>query len=512
MPVGKGDLLPAQAPADHNETPIEHAQPDVVDQRIFARIPWIIVGLILAPLLVRTYADPDLWGHVRFGLDMLATHTLPRIDPYSFTQDIPWVNHEWLSELIMGAAYRSAGPIGLVVLKTMLLVAFAALMVDAYASASLFVAAPALFLVAWGTASLTGTLRPQLWTMLGVALICRVLMAPPRPWWLVALPLLFAAWVNLHGGWIVGAGLLAVWTCVQMWRSHAPRALIAAVAISSALATLINPYGWHMWTFLAGTVRMSRDIREWRPLLTLPVLDWMPWLLAVLGVSVCAVSKPRPPLERLAMIAMLAYAALRVARMAPLCVIAAVLLMRPSVLASRVNVPLRFNPLSRTAVRGLALALLALALLSGAVVTRVAGCIPIAGDWSADLVAGQALADAKPRGSMVTWFDWGEYALWHLGPELRVSMDGRRETVYSDVVLANHFALYDGTPEGIAYLERLSPDYVWLPASKTRVRDWLGTHGYRLDVNSAQSFVAVHADRPMVVVREGPISACFPGS
>ena len=65
--------------------------------------------LILAPAIVLTRADPDLWGHLRFGLDMLSQHTLPSVDVYSFTQDVPWINHEWLSELIMGVAYRIGG-------------------------------------------------------------------------------------------------------------------------------------------------------------------------------------------------------------------------------------------------------------------------------------------------------------------------------------------------------------------------------------------------------------------
>ena len=481
-------------------------------QRVVTSGPWIVVALMALPIMVRTVADPDLWGHTRFGLDMLATYTLPRDDPYSFTQDVPWINHEWLSELVMGGAYRAGGSIGLVVLKAALVAAFFAVVVGAYAGASLFVAAPAFFLVAWGTAYLTSTLRPQLWTLIGVALICRLLMTAPRPWWLGALPLLFAVWVNLHGGWIVGAGLLVVWTSVQMCRSRAPRTLIAGVALLSALATLVNPYGWQMWAFLAGTVRMSRDIAEWRPLLTLPVLDWAPWLLVVIGVSLCSISKPRPPLERLAMVAMLAYAAFRVARTAPLCVVAAVVLMRPSVLATRFNVPLTVDPPSRSALRGLAVALLALAVISGAVMTRLARCIPIAGAWSPDLVAGQSLIDSKVRGRMVTWFDWGEYTLWHLGGGLRVSMDGRRETIYSDTVLERHFALYEGTPEGLAYLERLGPDYVWLPASTTPVRDWLAAHGYRIDVSTAQSFVAVRADRPSVSPHDGPVSSCFPGS
>ena len=38
--------------------------------------------------------------------------------------------------------------------------------------------------------------------------------------------------------------------------------------------------------------------------------------------------------------------------------------------------------------------------------------------------------DRQLRGRMVTFFDWGQYAIWHKPDALRVSMDGRRETVY----------------------------------------------------------------------------------
>jgi hypothetical protein len=41
------------------------------------------------------------------------------------------------------------------------------------------------------------------------------------------------------------------------------------------------------------------------------------------------------------------------------------------------------------------------------------------------------LRDSGARGNMAVPFDWGEYILWHLGPAVRVSIDGRRETLYS---------------------------------------------------------------------------------
>lgn len=490
---------------------MQTAASEQASHRAPAFVLWVVIGLVVAPVLVRTTADPDLWGHVRFGLDMLATHTLPSLDPYSFTQDVPWVNHEWLSELVMAIAYRIGGPTGLIVLKAALVGAFAALIVSAYVSVSPSIGAPALLLVAWGTASQTSTLRPQLWTLIGVAFTCRLLMTAPRRSWLVVLPAVFVAWVNLHGGWIVGAGLLAVWTAIQMCRRGAPRGLILAIAAASACATLINPYGWRMWEFLAGTVRMSREIREWQPLFSLPIVDWMPWLLAVAAVALSAFARPRPRVEFFAMIAMLAYASVRVSRLAPLCVVAVVLLLRPTLAASKLNRPLAIQPPTRAAFRGLMAGLLVVAVVSAAAMTRSARCIPLDGDWTADTVAGRALANPEIRGKLVTWFDWGEFALWHFGPKLRVSMDGRRETIYSDSVLAGHYALYAGTPEGLAYLERLDPDYVWLPLSHSRVREWAQTHGYRVDVTSAESFIAVRHDRPRLRVPDAPASACFPG-
>jgi hypothetical protein len=489
--------------------------PEPVDVRlpspVPAHFPVLVVALVLAPVLVSTVADPDLWGHVRFGLDMLATRSLPAADPYSFTQDVPWVNHEWLTELLMALAYTVAGPTGLVILKTALVGAFAALVFTAYRRASPLVSVPAVILALWGAASITSTLRPQLWTLIATALLSRLLLTPPRRSWLIALPILFALWVNFHGGWIVGAGMLTVWAAVELGKRGSRRGLIVAIGLVTAGATLANPYGWQMWRFLAGTVRMSREIREWQPLFTLRPPDWLPWVLALALTIASLFVRPRPAIARLLVIALLAYASARVSRIAPLLVVAVVLLLQPTVCAWRINRPLPIEPSTRGATIAVVAALLVAGAASTAAVVRAARCIPMAGDWSADVVAGEALAEASPRGRLVTWFDWGEFALWHLGPQLRISIDGRRETIYSNAVLASHYQLYDGSPAGLAYLERLAPDYIWLPAAHTRVREWAASHGYRIDLETAESFVAVHNDRARVRAPARAPGRCFPG-
>ena len=68
---------------------------------------------VLMAAVAYTWADPDLWGHVLFGRDIVTNGLIPQHDPYSFTSDQPWVNHEWLSEVFMFVAYGALGTDGL---------------------------------------------------------------------------------------------------------------------------------------------------------------------------------------------------------------------------------------------------------------------------------------------------------------------------------------------------------------------------------------------------------------
>ena len=75
--------------------------------------PSFLVGAGLVLLLftasVGTPADADLWGHLTFGRDIVASGHAVQVDRYSFTSDVPWVNHEWLAEVVFFEAYRLAG-------------------------------------------------------------------------------------------------------------------------------------------------------------------------------------------------------------------------------------------------------------------------------------------------------------------------------------------------------------------------------------------------------------------
>ncbi len=50
-----------------------------------------LFALLLA-ILTYTPADPDLWGHVAFGRDIVRDARIHTLDSYSFTSDKTWVN------------------------------------------------------------------------------------------------------------------------------------------------------------------------------------------------------------------------------------------------------------------------------------------------------------------------------------------------------------------------------------------------------------------------------------
>ena len=463
------------------------------------------VRLIVWPLLLvtaaLTYADPDLWGHVRFGQDILATGTLPRVDPYSFTQDRPWVNHEWLSEVVMAFCYGLGGAVGLVGLKV-LVVGLALVLVFRHLSSSVspLFSAAGLAIVVWGAFPLTTTVRPQLWTFLGLAVLMSTLVRNRRPWWL---PFIFAVWSNLHGGWIVGLGVLWLWTVGELYENR--RLSSITLAVFATGATLLNPHGWGLWQFIAETVRLGRQgITEWQPLWVAPPSEWAVWLITV---AVTVWVKPRR-LATWLIVLMLGAASAKVNRLGPLFVEVSVMVLA----ADRAwAIPTTAGRV-RTARGAVIINAIAVGIITVAAFVRSLPhftCLPIEPQWAADPGVAQVLKGRQGR--LAVEFNWGEYAIWHLGPQIRVSIDGRRETVYSEMTLATQRSLALGRREGLEWLSVTTPEYLWFDASRVDLKKAAESHGYRVDSETAHSFLAVRRDLPVVI--RPPVDfkrVCFP--
>ena len=473
---------------------------------------WLVGGKLLALALgafvcTDAFPDPDLWGHLRFGLDTVSGH-LSRIDPYSFTQDRPWINHEWLSEAAMALAYRAGGVTGLLLLKSAVIGLALLTMASAMRSAPRTVRWWLLGLAAVAITPGAFTIRPQIWTVLAVPILWQLLNGP-RP---ILIPLLFALWTNLHGGWIVGVGIGFLWLMgrtLDLRRPDLRRAVALALGVG---ATLLNPYGWGLWRFLLSTVRVSRDITEWKPV-------WQQseptalivWSLVMLAVVIAFVRRRVSPAWSAALpILGLSFMGAMVSRLLPIFGEVAVLGLAQT---WRHGAPVETEPASVRSPRASTMLGVDLALVAAVALANLipqSRCFRVDQSWTPDRPAAAALEASGARGRLVVPFEWGEYAIWHLGPGLRVSVDGRRETVYSARVVTEQLSAAHGGDEGLRWLSRERPEYLWLalPAAD-RTASWAAQHGYRIDLRTDRSFIAVRTDLPPIRTA-APAPACFP--
>jgi hypothetical protein len=437
---------------------------------------------VVLAAVTHTSTDPDLWGNVRFGLDILRSGSVPHLDPYSFTTDRIWVNHEWLAEVVIGDAFRLGGVAGLILLKvaaagSMLLLLGWALRREGVSSPMVFDVAAAAAIVL--TFDQIRYVRPQLLSLVAFAVLLCSLTAARRgsPRALLWLPPLFAAWANLHGGWLVGGGIFALWTLASAVTGSRRHAMwCAAAGVVSLAATLLTPYGIQLWTFLRDTVGFERaDIVEWQPIYMLGWQSCLPWAataaLAISGVLMRREPLKTLPFERIVCVAVLAIASLMVARLQAFFALSVLFLLLPAI--SRAYEQAR-NRTTAT-VRGgqkrfLQVACAGVAVASLLVTTSNLTRLPIDPRWTPESGA-VAFLNAQPtERRLLLWFDWGGYALWHLAPRMRISMDGRRETVYSPGLQDRHLRFYFDAPGGASLPMDIAADYVWIPRTLPAVQ------------------------------------------
>ncbi len=276
-------------PAQPSSRALRFLLPSVRDI-VFIFLFW---SLLAGSLSNRPLADADIGWHIRTGEQILTTHSLPRTDPFSSTmQGQPWFAWEWLYDIPLGLLHQACGLNGVVWLCALLVAAiFALLLSQLLRSGTGLLLAIVLMLLAEAASAIHLYARPHIVSWL-FSLLWFVALenwdrcercehgSLPRwtPWFFPASMLL---WVNLHGGWLFGMALLGIYTVaafVERVRArkndafaairaaHQARAM-ALVWVASAVATLVNPFGWrlhaHIYRYLSDRYLMNR-IDEFR--------------------------------------------------------------------------------------------------------------------------------------------------------------------------------------------------------------------------------------------------------
>ncbi|HEY3800778.1 MAG TPA: hypothetical protein VGL58_20685 [Caulobacteraceae bacterium] len=231
-----------------------------------------IALMMTAAFSWRVFIDGDTNWHVAAGRWILAHHTVPRTDPFSYTfAGKPWVAHEWLSEVLMAGAYLIAGWSGVV-----LFIGVCAGLAYAMIAAELRLwmgPVGQVVGVALSFACLQPFLfaRPHIVAMPLLVFWCRALLkarregrAPP-----LAITPLMMLWANLHGSFIFGLAIIGPFAAEALFAEADKLKVVrewAVFGLVSLAFSLLTPRGVDelIFPFMVVGMKILPDILEWR--------------------------------------------------------------------------------------------------------------------------------------------------------------------------------------------------------------------------------------------------------
>lgn len=463
----------------------------------------LLVTISAVQVFSMPVADNDLWGHIYFGRAILESG-LPARNLYSYTAPhYPWINHEILAEVAFAWVWKRFGAAGLLLLKLLLGLATLAVMA---ATARRRTREP----LAWGAALVLAIhlmswgylIRPQLFSYLALAIEWDLLQrwASGRRQALWALPAVFALWINTHGGVVAGAGILAVF--VAFYLTQPSRRALLTVAAVSTLALLLNPYGLELLGFLAADVTRARDITEWASISLFDLSNFRFKATVLLFVAALAVRGPRPPWE-VTIVALALVATFRHERHLPLFAILVTPFLAEAfgALVARGRERIGLATLSTGARAALTAGILFLSVaparMAFAIHRDVGFGIFVSPEYF-PVHAVRFLHENGLEGNLAVPFDWGEYAIWHLYPSCRVSIDGRYTTAYPGEVIDASSAYIVGAPGAQRILDGAS---LALADRRHQTTALLEARGWRRVYEDETAAVFVRPDVPLPELR-----------
>jgi len=261
-----------------------------------------VLLILIFAMAARTPLDSDMWWHLRAGEETLRLERPVTVDTLSHTRyGERWVNHSWLSQVVLYLLYQGGGYFALgafVALLAAISILLVYLQMDGSAILRAFIL---IFTVT--VAALVWSPRPQMISLVlfGVtAYILYLYKWRSRDYLWIFIPV-FILWSNLHGGYALGLlligamiggeilnhGLFRDGDEVVGWKRIGRLVIWGMVA---GLIVVVNPNGVDMWLIPFKTVGVSvlqQFISEWaspdfHQLVQQPFL----WLLfATLGIA-----------------------------------------------------------------------------------------------------------------------------------------------------------------------------------------------------------------------------------
>jgi hypothetical protein len=217
----------------------------------------LLFGLVVYLAVIvagpRILDDPDTYSHVAIGQWMIAHAAIPHYDVFSFSmRGTPWVPDEWLGEVVLAWLYTHLGWGGLVLSTALAFSAALALLVHALARTLDPPYALIGGMTAWGLCFPHLTARPNVFGLLLLVIWTASLVAARSAGrspalWLVPV---MAIWANLHGSFMLGLALAALFSGEALYEATSAREVRRAALhwgiflLLAALAACATPNGF----------------------------------------------------------------------------------------------------------------------------------------------------------------------------------------------------------------------------------------------------------------------------
>ncbi len=415
----------------------------------FGRFLTAVTFILIVILLSRTPADADMWWHLKAGQVMWEQKSILVHDVFSYTRfGTLWVNAFWLSDLILYGCYALDGYFALAMFVA-LSGGLAFLLVSRRMSSNLFSKSGALLLAAMTAAPIWGP-RPQIFSFLIVAWLDAWLTQKPLSKWI--LPLLFALWANLHGGWIWGILLLiahisglfvqALFSSAEEKNSLLPEVLrLTMWTLISVFFIGLNPNGLALWKLPFQQIDVSLQIQEWLSP-DFHRIDFHPMLWMLFALFVTAPFAPKPiPWPQIFKVIGFAYMTFVAQRNIALFAITAAPLLAEwgnaflQSIHTRIPTVLTQSKELRRARLFNAVILLTLGFSALFNLVQISQAEKVDGNYPVGAI--EWLKDNRPPGRLFNSYNWGGYLIWTL-PEYPVFIDGRADLYGNDLIQQWH--------------------------------------------------------------------------
>jgi hypothetical protein len=447
--------------------------------------PWLrflfwayLLFMVWASATATNPADPDLWHRLAIGEYLWQQHRFPLGDTFSYLSDYQHVaDHEWGSAIIFYALWSWGAGTAMVGTKLITLTITLALVVWAGLQSRqptfLFTAFYALVLLTL-LPSFQSTVRCMIFTHIIFALwlywFQRERHGRPVPTLYYVLSIV--PWANLHGGFTIGLFWLGAVAVIEAILGCPWKIWLVRLGLCS-LATLINPFGWHLWVSTARALAATRHgFNEWAPVQWWTLQFNYPGykLLLVSVLIALAIQLYRlgwKNIDRTGVILTLLFMGLAIssARHTSLFAIVAGALV-PDFFPLKWPYFLTTGPVRRLVITAASFALVLVPLFTGLLVLPGAGLTLEYPPVACPVPAVDFLQRANIRGNLLVPFNYGSYALWKLRGQMRVSMDGRYDLVYKATTYRRVDDFFVARGDWHRLLTSPAPDAILVPRSE----------------------------------------------